>query len=208
MALYKDLYRRKCRSLIQRNEVRERVDIGLDNFQQTADLVVKIQDRMKMVHSRQNNYVDMGKRELKFSVGDYFFVTIAHMKRVMQFGKKKKIRPRFIEPFEILERAVALAYKVALPPNLAGVQNVFHISLLCMYMSNPLHVQNYEPLQLTPNLSYEEKPMQILGRRERKLRNKFIKMVKEKWLNHPDEEATWETEADMRSRYPDLFGKY
>ncbi|XP_075483727.1 uncharacterized protein LOC142523880 [Primulina tabacum] len=148
MALYKDLYRRKCRSLIQRNEVRERVDIGLDNFQQTADLVVKIQDRMKMVHSRQNNYVDMGKRELKFSVGDYFFVTIAHMKR------------------------------------------------------------NYEPLQLTPNLSYEEKPMQILGRRERKLRNKFIKMVKEKWLNHPDEEATWETEADMRSRYPDLFGKY
>ncbi|XP_075494685.1 uncharacterized protein LOC142532253 [Primulina tabacum] len=88
----------------------------------------------------------------------------------------------------------------------AGVYNVFHISMLRKYLSNPSHVLNFEQLQLTPNLSDEEKPTQILGRQERKFRNKVIKMVKVKWLNHPEEEATWETETEIRSRYPELFG--
>ncbi|XP_073273309.1 uncharacterized protein [Primulina huaijiensis] len=60
---------------------------------------------------------------------------------------------------------------------------------------------------LSPNLSYEEKPIQILDRQERRIRNKVTKLVKVKWLNHSDEEVTWETEADMRSRNPELFDK-
>ncbi|XP_042400952.1 uncharacterized protein LOC121990981 [Zingiber officinale] len=127
------------------------------------------------------------------------------MKGVMRFGKKGKLSPRFIGPFEILDRVGTLAYRVALPPNLAGVHNVFHVSMLRKYLSNPSHVLHFEPLRLAPNLSYEEKPTQILDRQERKLRNKVIKMVKVKWLNHSEEEATWETEEDMKSRYPDLF---
>ncbi|XP_073282699.1 uncharacterized protein, partial [Primulina huaijiensis] len=59
--------------------------------------------------------------------------------------------------------------------------------------------------EFSPNLSYEERPMQILDRKERKLRNKVIKSVKVKWLNHSDEKATWESESEMRSRFPDLF---
>ncbi|XP_042425963.1 uncharacterized protein LOC122013804 [Zingiber officinale] len=87
-----------------------------------------------------------------------------------------------------------------------GVHNVFHISMLRKYMSNPSHVLNFEPLQLTPNLSYEERSARILGRQERRLRNKVIKMIKVKWQIHSEEEATWETETDMRSRYWELFG--
>lgn len=75
-------------------------------------------------------------------------------------------------------------------------------------MSNPTHVLNFEPLQLTPHMTYEEKPTQIIASQERSLRNKVIQMVKVKWLNHSEEEATWETEADMRSRYPEIFGKF
>ena len=75
-------------------------------------------------------------------------------------------------------------------------------------MSNPSHVLNYEPLQLTPNMTYEERPVQILARQEKRLRNKVIPMVKVKWLNHSEEEATWETERDLKSLYPDLFGKF
>ncbi|XP_073030644.1 uncharacterized protein [Primulina eburnea] len=115
------------------------------------------------------------------------------MKGVMRFGKKDKLSPRFIGPFEILERVRTLTYRVALPPNLARVHNVFHVSMLRKDMSNPSHVLNYEAFQLTPHLSFEERPTQILDRHEKRLRNKVIQMVKVKWLNQSEEEATWET---------------
>ncbi|XP_075479470.1 uncharacterized protein LOC142520360 [Primulina tabacum] len=130
-------------------------------------------------------------RDLEFVVGDQVFVEITPIKGVMRFKKKGKLSPRFTGLFEILEKVAALAYKVALPPNLAGVHNFFHIFMLRKYMTNPSQVLNYEPLQLTPNLSYEEKPTQILGRWERRLHNKVIKMVNVKWMNHSEEEATW-----------------
>ncbi|XP_073153651.1 uncharacterized protein [Henckelia pumila] len=128
------------------------------------------------------------------------------MKGVMRFGKKGKLAPRFIGPFEILYRVGALAYRVALPPNLDGVHNVFHVSMLRKYVSNPSHVLSMEPLQLYPHMTYEERPIQILDRHERKLCNKSIPMIKVRWQNHSEEEATWEAEADIRTRYPELFG--
>ncbi|XP_073035230.1 uncharacterized protein [Primulina eburnea] len=179
-----------------------------DILRQTADLVAKIRDRMRTAQSRQKSYADQRRRDLEFAVGDHVFVKVAPMKGVMRFGKKGKLSPRFIGPFEILERVGTLAYRVALPPSLSGVHNVFHVSMLRKYMSNPSHVLNYEPLQLTPHLSFEERPTQILDRQEKRLRNKVIQMVKVKWLNHSEEEATWETETEIRSRYPELFGTF
>ncbi|XP_073304156.1 uncharacterized protein [Primulina huaijiensis] len=167
---YEALYGRKCMSPIHLDEVVERDEIGPDIVQRTADLVVKIRDKMKTTQSKHKSFADKRRRDLEFAVGDHVFVKIAPMKGVMPFGKKGKLGPMFIVLFEILEGVGALAYKVPLLPNLAGVQNVFNIFMLHKYMSNPSHVLNYEPLQLTPNLSYEEKPMQILGRQERRLR--------------------------------------
>ncbi|XP_075515484.1 uncharacterized protein LOC142550134 [Primulina tabacum] len=131
-------------------------------------------------------------------------VKVAQMKGVIRFGKKGKICPRFIGSFEILERVGTLSNRVSLPLNMVVVHNVFHFSILRKYMSNPSHVLNYEPLQLTPNLSFKERPTQILDRQERRLWNKLILMAKVKWLNHSENETTWEME--MRSRYPELFG--
>ncbi|XP_073152928.1 uncharacterized protein [Henckelia pumila] len=125
----------------------------------------------------------------------------------MRFDKKGKLAPRFIGPFEILDRVGALAYRIALPPSLDGVHNVFHVSMLRKYISNPSHVLICEPLQFSPHTTYEERPDRILERQERRLRNKSIPMVKVGWLHHTNEEATWESEADIRTRYPELFGK-
>ncbi|XP_073036804.1 uncharacterized protein [Primulina eburnea] len=145
---------------------------------------------MKSTKSRHKSYAYKRRIDFKFVVGDHVFVKIAPMKGVMRFGTKDKLSPRFIGLFEISERVGALAYKVALPLNLAGVHNVFNISILRNYMSNLSHILNCEPLQLTQNLTYEEKPMQILGRQEDRLHNKVIKIVKVKWLNHLEEKAT------------------
>ncbi|XP_073121526.1 uncharacterized protein [Henckelia pumila] len=162
---------------------------------------------MRTAQRRQKSYADNRRRDLEFSVGDHVFIRVAPMKGVMRFGKKGKLAPRFIEPFEILDKIGALAYRVALPPSLDGVHNVFHVSMLRKYISNPSHVLSCEPLQLSPHMTYKERPDRILDRQERRLRNKSIPMVKVGWLHHTDEEANWESEVDIRTRYPELFGK-
>ncbi|XP_073019375.1 uncharacterized protein [Primulina eburnea] len=124
---------------------------------------------MKTAQSHQKSYANKRRRELDFAVGDHVFVKIAPMNDVTRFGKKCKLSLRFIGPFEVLERIGTLAYRVVLPPILAGVHNVFYIAMLRKWMSDPSRVLNYEPLQLTPNTSHKERPMQILDRQERRL---------------------------------------
>ncbi|XP_073273249.1 uncharacterized protein [Primulina huaijiensis] len=185
--MYKDLQLLKCRSPIHWDEVGERGEFSSDLIKQTTELVVKIRDRIKTAQSRQKSYADKHQRELEFAVGDHVFVKVAPLKGDMRFDKKGKLSPRFIGPFEILEKIKTLAYRVALPPMLARVHNVFYILMLRNYMSNPSHVLNNEPLQLTPNMTYEERPIQILAMQEGRLRNKIIPMIKVKWLNHSEE---------------------
>ena len=97
------------------------------------------------------------------------------MKGVMRFGKKGKLSPRYIGPFEILKRIGDFAYKLALPPSLANVNNVFHVSMLKKYIQNSSHVLSYEQLKLSSDLSNEERPVQILEREEKQLRSrKFL----------------------------------
>ncbi|XP_073158866.1 uncharacterized protein [Henckelia pumila] len=161
---------------------------------------------MRTAQSRQKSYADARRRDLEFAVGDHVFLKVSPMKGVARFGRRGKLNPRYIGPFEILERVGTLAYRLALPPGLAAVHNVFHVSMLRRYVSNPSHVLDFEPLQLPPDLVYEERPVRILAREERRLRTRVIPMVRVQWLNHSEEEATWEIEEDMRTRYPELFG--
>ena len=98
-----------------------------------------------------------------------------------------------------------MAYRLDLPEELSRVHNVFHISMLRKYISYPSHVLETPEIELRDDLSYEEQPVQILGREEKELRNKTISLVKVLWRNHLVEEATWEREDQMWSQYPHLF---
>ena len=106
---------------------------------------------------------------------------------------------------QIVERIGPVAYRLDLPEELSRVHNVFHISMLRMYILNPSHVLEAPEIELRDDLSYEEQPVQILGREEKELRNKTISLVKVLWINNLVEEATWEREDKMRSQYPHLF---
>ncbi|XP_069149950.1 uncharacterized protein [Solanum lycopersicum] len=123
----------------------------------------------------------------------------------MRFGKKGKLNPRFIGPFEILSRVGEVAYKLAWSPSLSAVHHVFHVSMLRKYIPNESHVLSLDSVELGPDLTFEEEPIAILDRQVRKLRNKEITSMKVKWKNRSVGEATWETESDMRARYPQLF---
>ena len=105
----------------------------------------------------------------------------------MRFGKHRKLSLRFIGPYEILKRIGPVAYRLALPPELSQIHNVFHVSMLRRYRSDHSHVIEKQPLELRENLSYEEEPVGILTKDERVLRNKVILLVKFLWGNHSKE---------------------
>ncbi|GJY95792.1 putative nucleotidyltransferase, ribonuclease H [Tanacetum coccineum] len=134
-----------------------------------------------------------------------FSAFVLPFRGVKRFGIKGKLSPRFIGPFEILERIGEVSYRLALPPQLSHVHDVFHVSLLRGYHYHPLHVASYPFDQIQPDMSLSEEPESILDRQERVMRNKVIPFVKILWKNHPEREATWETEESMRASYPHFF---
>ena len=127
------------------------------------------------------------------------------MKGVMRFGKKGKLSLRYIGPYEVLERVGNVDYELKLPQDLACVHPVFHISMLKKWLDDPTSILPAERLGVDENLSYEEVLVEILDRQVKRLRNKEVATVKVLWRNHLVEGATWEAEANMRSRYPHLF---
>jgi hypothetical protein len=127
------------------------------------------------------------------------------MRGVMRFGKKGKLSPRFIGPFEITQKVGKLAYRIALPPDLIGMHDIFHVSMLRKYIANPNVIMEYELLKIQEGLTYMEEPVRIMDKKEQVLRTKMIPIVKVLWRNHGVEEASWVAKHDMRSRYPHLF---
>ena len=103
---------------------------------------------------------------------------------------KGKQSPQFVGPFEILDRIGQVAYRSALPPLLLGVHDVFHVSMLQKYVSDITHVLKYEDLELQTDLSYEERPVHVLDRKDEVLQNKTIPLVKVLWRNSTVEEGT------------------
>lgn len=92
-------------------------------------------------------------RDLEFANGDKVFLKVAPMKGVTRFGKRGKLNPRYIGPYEILDRVGPLAYRLALPPHLSGVHNVFHVSALRKYVADPSHVLEAKTIPIRENLS-------------------------------------------------------
>nr|GFA60753.1 putative reverse-transcriptase-like protein [Tanacetum cinerariifolium] len=128
--------------------------------------------------------------------------TLSPARGVRRFGIKGKLRPRFIGPFEILDRVGEVSYRLALPPQLSHVHDVFHVSLLRGYKYHPLYVITYPLDQIRTDLSYVEEPEAIINSQDRMMRKKTIQFVKILWRNHPEREATWETEESIRTSYP------
>ena len=138
-------------------------------------------------------------------MGDKVFLKVSPWKKVLRFGRKGKLSPRFIGPYEIIERIGPVAYRLALPPELDRIHNVFHVSMLRRYRSDPSHVISPTEVEIQPATTYSEESVKILARETKELRNKKINLVKVLWQKHGIEEATWEPEEVMRKQYPNLF---
>ncbi|XP_069146974.1 uncharacterized protein [Solanum lycopersicum] len=122
----------------------------------------------------------------------------------MRFGRKGKLSPRYLGPYKILQHVGEVAYELALLADLAYIHSVFHVSMLKKCLGDQSSSLPVEGLGLI-DLSYKEAPVEILDKQVKRLRNKEVATVKVLWRNYLFEGATWESEADMRSRYHDFF---
>ena len=133
------------------------------------------------------------------------FLKVSPWKKMSRFGRKEKFSPRFIGPYEILEKVGPIAYRFALPLELAKLHDVFHVSMLRRYRYDASHILLVQDIQVREDFTFDEKPKAILDREIRQLRNKQVPLVKVLWQHYDMEEATWEPKSTMRAQYPQLF---
>ena len=147
----------------------------------------------------------MQRQPLEFEVGDHVFLKVMPRRGVVRFGKSGKLSPRFIGPFEILERVGTVAYRLALQPSMSGVYEVFHVSMLRKYTPDPAHVVDWGQIEVDTDETFEEGPVRIVDSRDQVLRRKTVRLVLVLWRHYGVEESTWERENTMRATYPFLF---
>ena len=169
MTPYEALYVKPCRSLLCWTEVGESSITGPDPIRDTLEKVSLIRQRLLTTQSRQKSYADVRRRPLEFEVGDHVFLKVMPKRGVVRFGKREKLSPRFIGPFEILERIGIVAYRLALPPSMLGVREVFHASVLRKYTPDPAHVVDWGQIEIDTNGTFEEGSVCILDSRDQVL---------------------------------------
>ena len=152
--------------------------------------------------SRQKSYANRLRRPLEFEVDDHVFLKVMPKKGMVRFGKQGKLTPRYIEPFEVLERVGTITYRLALPPSLLGVHEVFHVSMLRKYTPDLAHVIDWGEITVDTDGTFKEGPMRILDSRDQVLRRKTMRLVKVLWKHRGVDEATWEQKDTMRVTYP------
>jgi hypothetical protein len=138
-------------------------------------------------------------------MGDFVFLKVSPIRGVRRFGVKGKLAPRYVGPYQILVKRGEVAYQLSLPEGLSVVQDVFYVShfkkCLCV-LEEQLPV---EGLEVQEDLTYIEKPTQILETADRVTRRTTIRMCKVRWGQYSEEGATWEREDDLMAKYHELF---
>ncbi|GKF03484.1 hypothetical protein Tco_0030407 [Tanacetum coccineum] len=130
---------------------------------------------------------------------------VSPWKGVIRFGKKGKLAPRYVGPFEILKRIGLVVYRLRLPEELSGVHDTFHVSNLKKCLADAsLHVP-LDEIKVIKTLCFVEEPVEIMDREVKRLKRSKIALVKVCWNSKHDPEFTWEREDYMKSKYPQLF---
>ena len=163
---------------------------------------------MKVAQSRQKSYADRTRRPLTFKVGDYVYLKLSPMKGVQRFGVKRKLAPRYVGPYKIIERKGNVAYKLQLPPEMSAIFDVFHVSQLKRCLRIPEEAIAPTNIKLQSDLTYEEKPIRVLEKMERVTQSNVIKFYKVVWNNHSEQDATWEREDYLHEIYPTFYEEW
>ncbi|XP_012453384.2 uncharacterized protein LOC105775414 [Gossypium raimondii] len=163
---------------VKKIKLGERWIMGTDFVSEIEDKVRLIQDHLKEASNRQKSYMDLKKRDIKFVVGDQVFLKVSSWKKVLRFGCKGKLSPRFIGSYQVLKRVRPVAYQLELPSELDHIFYVFHVFMLRRYRSDPYHIASVEEIEMRLDLTFKEESVQILDKEVKVLRKNTISLVK------------------------------
>nr|GEX28472.1 reverse transcriptase domain-containing protein [Tanacetum cinerariifolium] len=178
---------------------------GPELVQETIEKISQIKDRIKAARYRQKSYADKRRKPLKFSVGYYVLLKVLPWKGLVHFWKKGKLAPRFVGPFEIIEKVGPVAYMLDLPKELDGVHDTFYVSNLKKCLADPTLQVPLDKIQIDDKLIFMEEPMKIMEREFKKLKQSRIAIVKVRWNSKRGPEFTWEREDQTKVKYLHLF---
>nr|GEY80104.1 putative reverse transcriptase domain-containing protein [Tanacetum cinerariifolium] len=164
--------------------------LGPEVVQELTDKIVQIKERLK---------------PLEFSVSDKVLLKVSTRKGMVRFGERSQLSPRYVGPFKIAKRIGSVTYRLRLPQELVGVHDIFHVSNLkkCLADIN-LHVP-LDEVKVDDKLQFVEEAIEILDRGVKKLKRRWIPIVKVRWNSRRGPEFTWEREDEMKSKYLHLF---
>ncbi|GKD28350.1 putative reverse transcriptase domain-containing protein [Tanacetum coccineum] len=176
---FEALYGRKCRSLVCWAEV--------GDAQLTSPAII---------HETS---------EKIFQVGDRVMLKVLPWKGVVRFGKPRKLNPRYVGPFKVIESVETIAYKLKLPQQLSRVHNTFYVSNLKKYLSDESLVIPLEELHVDDKLHFVEEPVEVMDPEIKQLKRIRIPIIKVRWNSKQGPEFTWECEDQFKQKYPHLF---
>ncbi|GJS57891.1 putative nucleotidyltransferase, ribonuclease H [Tanacetum coccineum] len=206
-APFEALYDLKFCSPVYWAEVGEVQLTGPEIVQETTKKIIQIKQRIQATRDRQKSYADLKHKPMEFQVGDRVMLKVSLWKRVVRFGKRGKINPRYVGPFKVLEKVRAVAYKLELPQELSRVHNTFHVSNLKKCYSDELLAVPLDGLHIDDKLHFVEEPVKIIDHEVKRLRQSHVPIVKVRWNSRRGPEFTWEREDQFRKKYPHLFTK-
>ncbi|XP_016676304.1 uncharacterized protein [Gossypium hirsutum] len=161
MAPYKALYGRKCRTLLCWIKLGERRVLGSELVSETEDKVCLIRDRLKMASERKKSYTDLKRKDIEYSVGSMN----------SEASGTDRLSIEFL-------------------PELDRIHDVFHVSMLRRYRSDLTRIVSVEEIEVRPDLTIKEEPIQFLDCDVKVLHRKSIPLVEVLWRNHSTEEVT------------------
>jgi hypothetical protein len=164
-----------------------------------------VRENLKLAQARQKSYADNRRRELIFQVGDFVYLKVSPIRGLHRFKIRRKLAPRYIGPFKILEQRGEVAYQLELPPQLSDVHDVFHVSQLRKCLRVLAGQMPLEELTLGKDLTYQEYLVKFLDTSEKVTRNNRYNMCTVQWSNHTKVDATWEKEDQLKTEFPEIF---
>ncbi|GJY02355.1 putative reverse transcriptase domain-containing protein [Tanacetum coccineum] len=204
-APYEVLYDRKRRSPVCWAEVGEAQLTGSELIQETTEKIVLIKQRIQAAQDRQKNYADRKRKPMEFEIRDRVMLKVSPWKGVVRFGKRGKLNPRYVGPFQVLAKVGKVAYKLELPQELSIVHHTFHVSnLKKCHCDEPLAMP-LEGVHIDDTLQFVEEPVEIMEREIKRLKRSRIPLIKVRWNSRRGPEFTWEREDSFKQKYPHIF---
>ncbi|GJV88123.1 putative reverse transcriptase domain-containing protein [Tanacetum coccineum] len=204
-APFEALNGRKCRLPVCWSEVGEANSLAILVRETTETMCSNQESLINCQKSRQRVMLMLRKKPMEFNVGDMVMLKVSPWKGVIRFGKRGKLSPRYVGPFQDICKKCPVAYRLELPEKLRGIHNTFHVSNLKKCLANENLVIPLEEIQLDDKLHFIEEPVEIMDREVKQLKQSRIPIVKVRWNSRRGPEFTWEREDFFMKKYPHLF---